>query len=157
MITLKAGNLFEDNADILGITVNCVGTLGKGIAFQAKQNFKGLDAIYKELCRTGELKPGQPYLINSLERPLLLCPTKDNWRDDSEYQWIELILERLAVNRDKYASVALPPLGCGNGNLQWARVLTRIINHLGDLSNDIRVYPPPGVLDDYAAWVNEHV
>src|SRR5207247_6635276 len=49
------------------------------------------------------------------------------------------------VRKRNIKSLALPPLGCGNGGLDWAIVYPRIQKALSDLT-DVRiiVFPPAG-------------
>ena len=39
MIEYKVGNIFEENAEALVNSVNCVGVMGRGIALQFKRQF----------------------------------------------------------------------------------------------------------------------
>src|SRR5262249_10348483 len=51
-------------------------------------------------------------------------PTKKHWRQPSRIEWVEAGMQDLSrVIREKnIRSVALPPLGCGNGGLDWEEV-----------------------------------
>ena len=59
---------------------------------------------------------GTKYIIN--------FPTKAHWRFPSRISWIEAGLEDMKRQLLAYdiKSVALPPLGCGNGGLDWNEV-----------------------------------
>jgi O-acetyl-ADP-ribose deacetylase (regulator of RNase III) len=92
MITYTTGNLFDNNATALLNTVNTVGVMGKGIAFQFKQAFPHNFKIYKKACRDGKFAIGQLLTIwdsNLLygERLIINLPTKTHWRLSAEYTY----------------------------------------------------------------------
>lgn len=57
-------------------------------------------------------------------RYLINFPTKDHWRSNSKLEFIHDGLDDLVEQLKKLdiKSVAIPPLGCGNGGLDWAEV-----------------------------------
>ena len=141
MIQYTTGNIFKSECEVITITVNCVGVMGAGIALTCKKQFPATFRQYRAKCQAGEYLPGQP-VLTLVDRPLLLFPTKDDWRNDSKYEWIEEGLRRIADNSDRFKSIAIPPLGCGHGKLQWTKVRELIEEHLGHLDNVIEVYEP---------------
>ena len=123
------GNLLEADADALVNTVNTVGVMGKGIALQFKRAFPENFREYKRACDHGGLDVGQVLTHTvpaALSGPKYLfnLPTKRHWRGDSRLEWVESGLAALVaeVRRLGVSSVAVPPLGCGNGGLAWADV-----------------------------------
>lgn len=140
-INFVKGDIFQSKCELITITVNCVGVMGAGIARRCKELYPATYRQYREKCQTGKYKPGQPIMTN-IDRPLLLFPTKDDWRKDSRYHWIQEGLQRIARNTDKFDSIAIPPLGCGHGNLDWKRVRRMIQDELGHLEIYIEVYEP---------------
>lgn len=143
MIIYKTGNLFNSNAQVITNTVNCVGVMGKGIALQFKSKFPAMFLDYQKKCENKEVKLGVPYLWNDGQVQILNFPTKGHWRDDSNLSDIESGLKYLADNCEKLEinSIALPPLGCGNGGLNWKDVKNLINKHLGPLELlDVYVY-----------------
>ena len=143
MITYKTGNLLQSSAQVLTNTVNCVGVMGKGIALQFKNNFPEMFEDYKKKCDKGEVKLGQPYLWDNGKVQILNFPTKGHWKENSHLENIEAGLKYLAENYESMGinSVSLPPLGCGNGGLQWKDVKNLINKHLGCLDMlDVYVY-----------------
>ena len=141
MIQYTTGNIFKSECEVITITVNCLGIMGAGIALTCKKQFPATFRQYREKCRAGEYLPGHP-VLTSVDRPLLLFPTKDDWRNDSKYEWIEEGLRRIAQNSDRFESIAIPPLGCGHGKLQWSKIKPLIEQYLGHLDNVIEVYEP---------------
>ncbi|MCM2281460.1 MAG: macro domain-containing protein [Bdellovibrionaceae bacterium] len=145
MITFVQGNLFDSAAQVLTNTVNCVGVMGKGIALEFKNRYPSMFAEYRELCKRGDVQPGQPYLWEDDRVQILNFPTKRDWREDSLLEDIDQGLRYLARHYQDMGiqSLALPPLGCGNGGLRWEDVRPLIEKHLGALEDlDVYVYEP---------------
>ncbi len=72
-------------------------------------------------------------------------PTKGHWKYPSKIKWIEDGLADLArvIEEKKIQSVAIPPLGSGNGGLQWTEVRPLIEKALGSLKGvKVMVYEP---------------
>ena len=146
MLHFIKGDLFACRADIRVNPVNCVGTMGKGLALEFKKRYPKMFDYYAKLCRTGSVYPGKLiYWVDGLTGDMILnFPTKDHWRHDSRYEWIQnglVELETFLFDRPD-VSIAMPALGCGNGNLEWARVSDMIRQILGSLDNDITVIEP---------------
>lgn len=128
MIETGTGNLLEANVEALVNTVNTVGVMGKGIALQFKKAFPENFHAYARACERGEVQPGKMLTVdmNRLSNPRFIInfPTKRDWKHKSRLKDIELGLPALIedVRRLKIASIAVPPLGCGNGGLNWSDV-----------------------------------
>lgn len=149
MIQYVIGNLLESHADALVNTVNTVGVMGKGIALQFKNEFGNNYKVYRKAFKDGELAIGR--LIITEEESLLYgkkqiinLPTKTDWRKPSEYSYIEAGLKELAreIKEKNIKSVAIPPLGAGNGGVDWERVKKLIELNLNGLESDIYIYQP---------------
>lgn len=130
-ITFKTGDLFSEHAEAIVNTVNCVGVMGKGVALEFKRRWPENFRAYKRLCDRGELRPGKSFIFENADmfdpcgrRFLINFPTKDHWRDGSRMEYIEDGLDDLVLQIRKLGirSVAMPPLGCGNGGLNWKQV-----------------------------------
>ncbi|MFB2978315.1 macro domain-containing protein [Microseira sp. BLCC-F43] len=128
MIEFKQGNLLEEKAEALVNTVNCVGVMGKGIALQFKQAFPENFRQYEKACRAGEVKPGRMFTVQTgnifYPRYIINFPTKRHWRGKSKIEDIKSGLVALVaeVRQLGINSIAIPPLGCGNGGLNWAAI-----------------------------------
>jgi O-acetyl-ADP-ribose deacetylase (regulator of RNase III) len=145
------GNLLEADAEALVNTVNTVGVMGKGIALQFKRAFPENFKEYEKACKRGELEPGMMLVheTRALKNPryIINFPTKKHWKSRSKIGDIEsgLVALRKAIIDHGIKSIAVPPLGCGNGGLDWSEVYPLIIDGLKDLSDvRIMVYPPAG-------------
>lgn len=112
-------DLFKVRADTVVITINLVGAMGAGIAKVARDTIPGLNAHYLKMYR--KIDPTQFIVYTANEIRYLLVPTKIDWRDPSPRGLVIHNLNRLAVlaARNRLGTVALPPMGCGNGGLDW--------------------------------------
>jgi O-acetyl-ADP-ribose deacetylase (regulator of RNase III) len=150
MLEFKQGNLLESQTEALVNTVNCVGVMGKGIALQFKQAFPENFKQYKKACDAGEVRPGAMFTVptGSLLNPryIINFPTKRHWKGQSRLEDIKSGLEALIVElKDlRIGSVAIPPLGCGNGGLDWAVVKPMILEALSEVPEVKAVIFEPG-------------
>ncbi|MBI4865062.1 MAG: macro domain-containing protein [Candidatus Riflebacteria bacterium] len=144
MIRYTKGNIFESKAQTLVNTVNCVGVMGKGLAKEFKDRFPEMNRQYVAACRRGEVRSGRPFIYRDLTRVILCFPTKDNWKGSSKYEFIEAGLKAVAANYSSWdiRSMAIPPLGCGLGGLDWVLVRRLIEKYLGALPIEIEVFEP---------------
>ncbi len=149
MIKYLKGNLLESEAEALVNTVNTVGVMGKGIALQFKNTYPNNYKVYKELCKAKGLDVGQLLAVkdSSLvggEKLIINFPTKTSWRKPSEYSYIADGLKELRklIQDREIKSIAIPPLGSGNGGLNWDKVKEMIVSELSDLDTTIFLYEP---------------
>jgi len=132
MLEITQGNLLDANVDALVNTVNCVGVMGKGIALQFKQAFPQNTKVYERACRAEELHPGTMLIVPTGElgtpKYIVNFPTKKHWKGDSKLIYIKAGLDTLIadIERMGITSIAIPPLGCGNGGLDWSDVFPLI-------------------------------
>jgi O-acetyl-ADP-ribose deacetylase (regulator of RNase III) len=148
MIIFTQGNLLESRAEALVNTVNTVGVMGKGIALMFKERFDENFRRYAAACKANEVQTGKMFVtqVHELDGPrwIVNFPTKQHWRAPSRMEWVVdglRDLRRFLVEQ-KVKSIAIPPLGAGNGGLEWAEVREQIERTLGDLDIDILVFEP---------------
>lgn len=145
MIEFKQGNLLEEKVEALVNTVNCVGVMGKGIALQFKQAYPENFRQYEKACRAKEVQPGRMFTvaIGSLFNPryIINFPTKRHWKGKSKIEDIKSGLVALVAEVEQLGitSIAIPPLGCGNGGLSWSEVKPLIESAFAQLS-DVQVF-----------------
>jgi uncharacterized protein YwgA/O-acetyl-ADP-ribose deacetylase (regulator of RNase III) len=147
MITIKIGNLFESEAQTLVNTVNCVGVMGKGIALEFKRRFPAMFKDYEQRCAAGAVRLGHPYLYKDLVGKWILnFPTKDHWRSVARLRDIINGLEYLKEHYRDWGvrSLAVPPLGCGQGQLEWRVVGPTLYRYLSQLDIPVELYAPHG-------------
>jgi O-acetyl-ADP-ribose deacetylase (regulator of RNase III) len=90
----------------------------------------------------GGLIGGPRWIIN--------FPTKSHWKARSRLADIESGLADLTATVERLGihSIALPPLGCGSGGLDWNDVLPRIESAFVTLPDvQVLVFPPTGAPD----------
>lgn len=146
-VDVVIGDLFESPAQTLVNTVNCVGVMGKGVALEFKKRFPDMFEDYARRCARGEVKLGRPYLHRTLLPPYVLnFPTKDDWRAPARLEDIVAGLEYLEAHCREWGitSLAVPPLGCGQGGLDWSVIGPTLYNHLLGLGIPIELYAPYG-------------
>jgi len=151
-LSFKTGDLFQERAEAIVNTVNCVGVMGKGVALEFKRRWPENFRAYKRLCDRGGLRPGKSFIFENADmfdpcgrRFLINFPTKDHWRDGSRMEYIEDGLDDLVLQTRKLGirSVAMPSLGCGNGGLDWKAVkviLSRKLETIKDV--DVIAFEP---------------
>lgn len=143
MIKYVQGNIFDSSAQTLVNPVNCVGVMGRGLALEFKKWFPGLWNAYQRACAMGEIRIGVPWMFKVTEAKQVLCfPSKDHWKYPSQYSYIKKGLEAIREHHVAWQihSMAMPPIGCGLGGLEWAKVKPMIEESLGDLNMDIEVF-----------------
>jgi len=147
MINIKLGNIFESEMKTLVNTVNCVGVMGKGIAKIYKDKYPKMFEEYKDMCTQKLIHPGclYPYYEDKYVK-ILNFPTKQHWRSSSKIEYIQDGLDWFVQNYKELGitSIAFPPLGCGNGGLDWETVGPLMYKELKDLPIDIEIYAPFG-------------
>lgn len=142
MINLVTGNVLESNAECLVNTVNCEGYMGKGIAYQFKIKFPRNNDDYIKACKDGTLRVGKLHYFKEDGKTIVNFPTKDKWREKSKINYIKEGMKELVhlIESLKIESIAIPPLGCGNGGLNWSDVKPIILDDLQTLAKTVEIY-----------------
>ncbi|PWK31801.1 type II toxin-antitoxin system antitoxin DNA ADP-ribosyl glycohydrolase DarG [Pseudomonas sp. OV226] len=147
MIKVLIGDIFQSNVQTLVNTVNCVGVMGKGVALEFKKRWPGLMQDYENQCAKKLVKPGIPYIYNDMfGTSIVNFPTKDHWRSASRLADIQKGLEIFVEHYKAWniTSVAFPPLGCGNGGLEWELVGPIMYKTLSKIDIPVEMYAPFG-------------
>ena len=147
MVNVFIADLLESRAQTLVNTVNCVGVMGKGIALEFKKRFPEMYEDYAARCARGQVRLGEPYLYRYLTPPWVLnFPTKDHWRSIARLDDIVRGLEYLIDHYEEWGitSLAVPPLGCGNGQLEWRVVGPTLFRFLKRIDIPVELYAPYG-------------
>lgn len=154
MIQFQQGDILHADAEALVNTVNCVGVMGRGIALQFRKEFPENYVAYKAVCDRQELQPGKMFVfdLNRLQHPRFIInfPTKRHWKNNSRIEDIQAGLQALVeeVRRLNIQSIAIPPLGCGLGGLNWKEVRPLIEQEFRSLPEvRVLVYEPAGAPD----------
>jgi O-acetyl-ADP-ribose deacetylase (regulator of RNase III) len=151
VVELTKGNLLDADAEVMVNTVNCVGYMGKGVALQFKKAFPENFKAYERSCRASQVRPGTMFVFarGTITNPRYIVnfPTKRHWRGPSRIEDIATGLQALVqeVRRLGVASVAIPPLGCGLGGLDWRVVRPMIESAFAELPGvHVLLFEPAG-------------
>ncbi|HXC99149.1 MAG TPA: macro domain-containing protein [Verrucomicrobiae bacterium] len=147
MIKALIGDMFASKMQTLVNTVNCVGIMGKGIAELFKKKYPDMFADYIERCNRGEVQLGKPYHYTDLAGTSIVnFPTKGHWRAATRLSDVEKGLDYFVEHYRSWGitSVAFPPLGCGNGGLEWSTVGPLMYFKLKGLGIPVELYAPFG-------------
>jgi len=144
---ILVGDILKSEAQTIVNTVNCVGVMGKGIALEFKKHFPDMYLDYVRKCERKEVKPGIPYVYKTLIPPRIVnFPTKDHWKSVSRIEDVERGMEYLLSHYKHWGitSLAIPPLGCGNGQLEWKYVGGIIYKYASQMEIPVELYAPYG-------------
>jgi O-acetyl-ADP-ribose deacetylase (regulator of RNase III) len=161
MVELTHGDILQADTECLVNTVNCVGVMGRGIALQFRKAFPENFKVYEAACQRGDVRPGKMLVFETgrLTGPhyIINFPTKRHWKGKSQMRDIEVGLSALIdeITKREIRSVAVPPLGCGLGGLNWNEVRPKIMQACEELP-EVRVllFEPAGAPEP-AAMVKE--
>lgn len=150
MTRVLIGDIFTTRMQCIVNTVNCEGVMGKGIAKEFKRRYPDMYSDYKDKCDNNLVIPGIPYKFesNDLFRKhfIINFPTKNHWRSPSKLSDIVTGLDYFAKHYKEWGvkSIAFPPLGCGNGGLEWSIVGRIMYQKLSKLDIEIEIFAPYG-------------
>lgn len=149
MIRSATGDILKADVDAVINTVNTVGVMGKGLALQFKRRYPENFKLYKRACDAGDVTIGRMFVTETHEitgpRWIINFPTKKHWRADSEVEYIRDGLEDLVrvIRDNNIRSVAVPPLGSGNGGLNWSQVRPLVESALSVVTNlRVEIFDP---------------
>ncbi len=148
MITLTKGDIVKAHTEAIVNSVNIVGIMGKGVALAFKNAFPDNYNSYKKACENKELDIGKLFITETSQlypKYIINFPTKKHWKNPSKYEYIIEGLKELSkfIKEKQIKSIALPPLGCGNGKLEWNNVKFIIELNLNDINGvDIQLFEP---------------
>lgn len=130
-------NVFTVDAQTVTCTVNLVGVMGAGVAKEYKARYPEAFESYRRACRGSRFQIGQLLMQKLNDGRFGLCfPTKQHWKNGSELQWIETGLIKLVevYKRCGITSLAITPLGCANGQLNYeTQVRPLMLKYLNQL------------------------
>ncbi|MFY9674539.1 MAG: macro domain-containing protein [Terriglobales bacterium] len=153
MILHAEGDLLATDAEALVNTVNTVGVMGKGIALQFKLAYPENYAAYEAACKREEVQLGKMFVFrrgSTNPKTIINFPTKKHWKGKSKIEDIESGLAALieVVKKERVQSIAVPPLGCGNGGLDWKDVKPLIEQAFSGLPDvKVQLFHPEGAPD----------
>ena len=147
-IVVAPGNIFDCHAEAIVNPVNCVGSMGAGLAREFARRFPAMLPGYRDACARGDLQPGSLFVYTTPDgRHVVNLATKDHWRDASTLSAIRIGARALRSFIDEgfgrpIKSIAVPALGCGLGGLAWADVRPICEQWLGDAAAGVWLIEP---------------
>lgn len=148
MIRFSSGDMFDAQVEAIVNTVNLVGVMGKGIALQFKERFSNNFHAYQQACKDHTIGIGHSLVVKEEWQGrsiwVINFPTKIHWRNPSQYWYLEKGLDNLVqIIKDLgIKSIAIPPLGAGNGGLDWNNVRNLMVGKLSGLDCEIIIFEP---------------
>lgn len=153
MVEYKKGDILQEETEAVVNTVNTKGVMGKGIALQFKERFSENYKQYKKACEAGHVETGKVFVTETGQllnpRYIINFPTKEHWRYPSKMEYIHEGLQDLVrvIKEKNISSIAIPPLGCGNGGLDWNEVKPAIEKALSSFTDlQIILFEPSNVV-----------
>jgi O-acetyl-ADP-ribose deacetylase (regulator of RNase III) len=146
-VTEHYEDIFQSPVQSIIVPVNTVGVMGAGLALEFKQRVPGLFDAYRQLCRSGRFGPDSlwRYRWQETGQQVICFPTKCDWRHDSDRDMVIRNLKKLADSRERLEilSLAIPPVGCGLGRLEYhGDIREHMIGILGTMGCEVRITLP---------------
>ena len=144
MISFEKTDIRNVRAEAIVNSVNLTGVMGKGVALAIKEAYPENYKLYKKACEEKKIDIGEIFVTETgqlFPKYIINFPTKKHWRYPSRYEWIEAGLHSLVkwLRRNDSSSIAIPPLGSGNGKLDWDRVKPMIEKDLKEFENKVDI------------------
>jgi O-acetyl-ADP-ribose deacetylase (regulator of RNase III) len=148
IVDIRSGDILRTNAEVLVNAVNTEGVMTEGLGWRLRRAFPEMYQEYCQVCRRNMLPAGTVHFwLTGRETPRLIAnvPIKRAWGDRPRIGWVGAGLEALASQVEWRAikSVAIPPLGCEPGGLEWEKVHECTVRAFRPLPFvAVRLYPP---------------
>jgi O-acetyl-ADP-ribose deacetylase (regulator of RNase III) len=142
MIIERTGNIFTTKCDVIVNTVNCVGVMGAGIAYEFRLRHPDMFEKYQTLCIKKELDIGKLWIYTTNERKILNFPTKYDWKYPSKEEYLNKGLQKFVETYQQrgITSIAFPLLGAQKGGLSSKRALSIMEQYLKGCNIDIEIW-----------------
>lgn len=142
MIKECKGNIFTTKAQTIVNTINCVGVMGAGIAYEFRLRYPDMFEKYQQHCKDKSISIGKLWLYKAKDRYVLNFPTKNHWKLPSEEKYIKQGLENFlkTYKQRGITSVAFPLLGADKGGLNPDKVISLMKNYLQNCDIDIEIW-----------------
>jgi len=157
MIEIKKGNIFTTNCHTIVNTINTVGVMGAGIAYEFKLRFPEMFEKYKQFCDSGQIKVGNLWIYkltkndNENYKYILNFPTKQHWKYPTKTEYLELGLQKfIDTYKEKgILSIAFPLLGASKGGLSEKQSINIMKKYLEKVDIPVEIwYFDPNAKDD---------
>ena len=142
MIIQKRGNIFTTEAQTVVNTINCVGVMGAGIAYEFRLRHKKMFERYVELCERAEIEIGKLWIYNYDNKKVLNFPTKKSWKQPTYESYLDKGLKKFldTYKQKGIKSIAFPLLGADKGGLSKEESLAIMEKYLSRCDIDVEIW-----------------
>jgi len=147
MIKYLNKTVFNSGCEGIVNTVNCVGAMGAGLALEFSLRYPKMEKQYEQDCANKKVKTGEIITYKEDDVLIINFPTKYHWKYPSQIKWISDGLDYLVEHYKEWniKSIAIPPLGCSNGGLDYVNQVKPLIeSKLNNLDIDVCLCVDPG-------------
>lgn len=151
MIIEKTGNIFTTECQTIVNTVNCVGVMGAGIAYEFRLRENDMFEKYKVLCENKKIDIGLLWMYKAENKNILNFPTKYDWKYPSKIEYLQRGLQKFVdtYKQRSITSIAFPLLGADKGGLDPKQSLELIKSYLSKCDIDVEIWHfDPNAKDD---------
>lgn len=159
MITILTGNIFTTKCTTIVNTVNCVGVMGAGIAYECRLRYPEMYEKYQALCKNNLLQIGTLWIYKASDKNILNFPTKTDWKQPSRIEYLEKGLQKFVdtYKEKEITSIAFPLLGASHGGLTQEQSLSTMQRYLSQCDIEIEIWHfDPTATDDIFLNYRQH-
>lgn len=139
--------VFNSKCEALVNTINCLGVMGAGLALEFALRYPEVEKQYIIDCEQKKVKTGEVLTYKTKDILVVNFPTKYHWKYPSKIEWIKSGLEYMETHYKEWnvKSIAIPPLGCSNGGLNFDKQVRPLIEQiLCNVDLDVYICLDPG-------------
>ena len=142
MIIEKNGNIFTTKCQTIVNTVNCVGVMGAGIAYEFRLREPKMFEKYKLLCEQNSLKIGTLWIYKAEKQNILNFPTKQDWKYPSKEDYLHKGLQKFidTYKQKNITSIAFPLLGADRGGIPVEKSKAIMEQYLRQCDIDVEIW-----------------
>lgn len=142
MIIEKHGNIFTTKCQTIVNTINCVGVMGAGIAYEFRLREPLMFEKYKLLCQDGSIDIGILWIYRAVKYNILNFPTKFDWKYPSKEEYLHKGLQKFldTYKSKNITSIAFPILGADRGGIPTENALKIMEQYLSQCDIDVEIW-----------------
>lgn len=142
MLIERTGNIFTTNCQTIVNTINCVGVMGAGIAYEFRLRYEDMFKKYQNHCKNKNIDIGTLWIYNADDKRILNFPTKYHWKFPSKKEYLHKGLQKfLDTYKEKgITSIAFPLLGAQKGGINPQESLSIMTSYLKDCDINVEIW-----------------
>jgi len=145
------GDILLSESDVIAHGVAPGDHFENGLALALRKQWPAMYKDFRHYCHTSNPKPGKLWtwggpggvrIVNLLTQEPPEGHHHTGHPGPAKVKYVNRALKRLAklVKKEGWASIALPKIATGVGDLDWADVEPLMEKHLGELEADVYIY-----------------